>query len=88
MALTESTIIDQITVTENGTILVREATRVCRDGDQISETYHRSSLLPGQPIEDQDPRVIAICESVWTPEAIEAYQQRQEQQRQQNGLDG
>ena len=38
---TESKVIDQITVTENGTILYREATRILKDGEQIAQTYHR-----------------------------------------------
>ena len=35
MALTETKVIDQITVTEYGTILYREATRILKDGEQI-----------------------------------------------------
>ena len=38
MSLSETKSIDQITVTENGTILVREATRILRDGNQIAQT--------------------------------------------------
>ena len=37
MALTETKLIDQITVTENGTILVREATRILKDGQQMAQ---------------------------------------------------
>jgi hypothetical protein len=48
MSLTKTTIVDQITVTENGIVLYREATRIMEDGNQISQTYHRTSLTPGQ----------------------------------------
>jgi len=50
MALTKSTTVDQITVTENGIILYREATRIMEDGNELSKAYHRSSLTPGQDL--------------------------------------
>jgi len=50
MSLTKTTTVDQITVTENGTVLYREATRIMEDGNQISQTYHRSSLTPAQDL--------------------------------------
>ena len=48
MALTKETVVDQITVTENGIVLYREATRILEDGNELSKTYHRTSLTPGQ----------------------------------------
>jgi hypothetical protein len=36
MSLTKTTNIDQITVTENGIVLYREATRIIEDGNCIS----------------------------------------------------
>lgn len=74
MALTETKTIDQITVTENGTVLVREATRVLRDGTQIAETYHRWSFTPGSDVSEMPDNVKAICSTAWTPEVIAAYQ--------------
>ena len=77
MALTETTTVDQITVTENGTVLYREATRVLRDGDEIAKTYHRTSLTPGQDLTGQPANVVAICNAAWTPEVVAAYQAAQ-----------
>jgi DNA-binding transcriptional LysR family regulator len=74
MALTETKVIDQITVTENGTVLYREATRILKDGDQIAQTYHRTSLTPGQDLTGQPANVVAICNVAWTPTVIAAYQ--------------
>jgi DNA-binding transcriptional LysR family regulator len=74
MALTKQTIVDQITVTENGIVLYREATRIMEDGNQISQTYHRTSLTPGQNLTGQPANVAAICNVAWTPEVIAAYQ--------------
>jgi hypothetical protein len=75
--ITKQTVIDQITVTENGIILYREATRIIEDGKVLTQTYHRSSLTPGQDLTGQPDKVIAIAQAAWTPEVIAAYQASQ-----------
>jgi hypothetical protein len=79
MSLTKTTTVDQITVTENGIVLYREATRIMEDGNQISQTYHRTSLTPGQDLTGQPDKVVAICNTVWTAEVVAAYQATQAQ---------
>jgi hypothetical protein len=74
MTFTETKVIDQITVTENGIVLYREATRILKDGEQIAQTYHRSSLTPAQDLTGQPANVVAICNAAWTPAVIAAYQ--------------
>jgi len=74
MSITKSTTVDQITVTENGIVLYREATRIMEDGNELSKTYHRSSLTPAQDLTGIPANVVAICNVVWTPEVIAAYQ--------------
>lgn len=78
MALTKTVTIDQITITENGTVLYREATRIMEDGVQLSQTFHRTSLLPDQDLTGQPANVVAICNVAWTPEVIAAYKAQQE----------
>ena len=78
MSLTKQTALDQITVTENGIILYREATRIMEDGKELSKTYHRSSLTPAQDLTGVPANVVAICNTVWTAECIAAYQAAQE----------
>jgi hypothetical protein len=73
MSLTKTTVVDQITVTENGTILYREATRIMEDGNEISKTYHRSSLVPEQDLTGVPANVVAICNTAWTDEVKTAY---------------
>ena len=73
MSLTKTTTVDQVTVTENGIVLFREATRIMEDGNQISQTYHRTSLTPGQDLTGQPANVVAICNAAWTQEVIDAY---------------
>ena len=74
MSLTKEKVIDQITVTENGHVLYREATRIMEDGNQISQTYHRSSLAPNADLTGIPANVVAICNVAWTAEVIAAYQ--------------
>ena len=71
---TETKVIDQITVTENGTVLYREATRILKDNEQIAQTYHRTSLIPAQDLTGQPANVVAICNAAWTAEVVAAYQ--------------
>ena len=74
MSLTKETVVDQITVTENGIVLYREATRIMEDGVQLSQTYHRTSLTPGQDLTGQPANVVAICNAAWTTEVVAAYE--------------
>jgi hypothetical protein len=74
MAITKQIVIDQTTITENGIILYREATKIIEDGVELTKTYHRTSLTPGQDLTGQPAQVVAIANTVWTDEVIAAYQ--------------
>lgn len=74
MALTESTVIDKIEVYEDGSLNVRTATRVFRDGVQIAETYHRELLEPGRTVTGRPQKVTDIAGVVWTPAVVAAHQ--------------
>ena len=75
--ITKQTVIDQITITENGIILYREATKIVEDGVELTKTYHRSSLQPGQDLTGQPEKVVSIAQAAWTPEVIAAYEAAQ-----------
>jgi len=77
MALTKEVVTDQITITENGTVLVREVTRIMEDNVEISKQYHRTSFAPDSDVSEQPDNVQAICNTAWTPEIIAAYQEQQ-----------
>ena len=79
--ITKETNVDQITLTENGIVLYREATRLIEDGKELTKTYHRTSLTPGQDLAGQPAKVVAICQTAWTEEVIAAYQAQQEANR-------
>lgn len=76
MAFTETKTVDQITVTENGTVLYREVTRILKDGEKIAQTYHRTSLVPNQDLTGVPDNVVAICNTAWTAEVIAAYKEQ------------
>jgi len=73
MALTEVTSVDQITVLEDEQIQVRQATKVFRDGVEISKTYHRHVVAPGADVSAEDVRVRNIANLVHTDAVIAAY---------------
>ena len=75
MALSEKTIIDKIEVVENNTIQIRNANIIERDGIEIAKTYHRHSLSPGDDVSNQDARVQAIANVIWTEEVVNAYKE-------------
>ena len=78
MALTKETAVDQITVTENGIVLVRETTTIKEDGVEISKKYHRNSFAPASDVSGQPSNVQAVCAAAWTPEVVAAYVAAQE----------
>jgi len=73
MSITKEKVVDQITVTENGIILYREATSFVEDGVAITKTYHRNSLTPDQDLTGVPEKVVAICNTAWTQDVIDAY---------------
>lgn len=74
MALTETVKVDQIELTEFNTIQVRTATVIEKDGVEISRTFHRHVVSPGEDISNEDSKVQAIANAIWTPEVISSYQ--------------
>jgi hypothetical protein len=77
MAITKEMIVDRIEVLENGSVQVRTKTAVLEDGKQISGTFHRHVVAPGDDYSQEDARVQAICEATHTPEVIAEYQAMQ-----------
>jgi nucleoid-associated protein YgaU len=77
MSLTKTKTVDQITVTEDGTVFYRESTKIIEDGKELSKSYHRSSLTPAQDLIGVPANVVAICNTAWTAEVVGAYQAEQ-----------
>ena len=77
MSLIKTTAVDQITVTENGIILYREATSFLENGVAITKTFHRNSLTPGQDLTGVPANVGAHCNTAWTADVVAAYEAAQ-----------
>lgn len=73
MALEKIVVVDRIEVVENGCVQVRTKTAIMEDGVQISGTYHRHVIAPGDDYSQEDTRVKAICKATHTPAVIAAY---------------
>ena len=73
MSLTKETIVDKIEVLEDGSVQVRTATRVLEDGVVLSSSFHRHVCAPDCDTTGEDPKVVAICAAVHTPEVIASF---------------
>lgn len=65
MALTEQSVISQISVDQLGNINVRRDDQILRDGVVISSVPHRHVLAPGDDLTNEDPRVQEIAKAAW-----------------------
>lgn len=74
MALTKQTKIDRIEVVENGIVQVRQATIITDNDNEVSRTFHRWCIAPGEDYSTQEQQVQDICKVTHTPEVIAAYQ--------------
>lgn len=70
-------IVDRIEVVESGVVQVRTAIRIMEDGKQISGTFHRHTVAPGDDYSKQDARVKAICAATHTAAVVAAYKAAQ-----------
>lgn len=72
--LEKVTVVDRIEVVELGAVQVRVKTAVMEDGTQISCSFHRHVIAPGNDYSGEDARVQAICKVIHTTAAIAAYE--------------
>ena len=70
-------IVDRIEVVENGSVQVRTKTAIMEDGEQISGTFHRHVVAPGDDYSAEDARVQAICAATHTAAVVTAYKAAQ-----------
>jgi len=75
MALTERTVEDKIEIVgDYKHIQVRTATVIERDGVEISRSFSRHVVAPGDDVSGESAEVQAIAAAVHTAEVIAAYQ--------------
>jgi hypothetical protein len=74
MALIEKQIVDLVELVQSNHIQVRTANIIEKDGIEIARTFHRHVLAPGDSVINEDAKVQAIANAIWTPEVVAAYQ--------------
>lgn len=77
MALEKIEVVDRIEVLESGVVQVRTATKIMEDGKQISGTFHRHVVAPGDDYSAESERVKAICAATHTAAVISEYEAAQ-----------
>ena len=83
MALTETQENDKIEVVRKWNIQVRNATIIKKDGVELTRSFHRKVLTPGEldasdnlvdtDISGEDADVQAICNAAWTTQVKADY---------------
>ena len=85
MGLSKTIEIDQVEIVgPYRKIQVRECTCIMEDGEEISRSFHRKTLHPGDinptsgnyedtDFSEEDELVRVVCAAVWTPEIRENY---------------
>lgn len=75
MALTEESIEDKIEIVgEFKSVQIRTANVIKRDGVEISRSFHRHTISPGEDYSGESAEVRAICAAVHTDSVITAYE--------------
>lgn len=77
--LLEETTIDKIEIFSSETISVRQKTSILKDGQEISCSFYRYTLVPGADLSEQPDRIKTIAEAIWTPEVIAKYAEIEQQ---------
>jgi hypothetical protein len=74
MAITKTTKVDKIEIVgDYKQIQVREASVIEEDGVELTRSFHRYVLSPGEDVSAQSAEIQSIANTVWTQELIDAY---------------
>ena len=77
MALEKKEITGSMEVGELGAISVRTDTVITDDGTEVSRSFHRKVVSPGDDVSGEDSRVQAVANAVWTDEVVAAWEAAQ-----------
>ena len=77
MSLEKIISVDLIEVIESGAVQVRTKTAILEDGKQISGSFHRHVVAPGDDYSKEDTRVQGVCAALHTAQAVAAYKAAQ-----------
>ena len=74
MALNKTIVVDKIEVLEMGQIQIRTATVIDEDGTELSRTFHRHVLAPGDDTSGETQRVQDVSAATWTAQVVSDYE--------------
>jgi hypothetical protein len=82
MTLASTITIDKVETLQDGTLQIRQAEIITKDGVEVTRTFNRWVRHPGDTAAQSDPAPVpAIANAVWTSEVISAYQAAQAAQK-------
>lgn len=81
MALEKTKINDKLEIVDAGSwkvLQIRTATIIKDDGEEVSRSFHRRVITPGDDWSSEDEEIKTICDMIMTTERINAYKEAQE----------
>tara|TARA_R100000654_G_scaffold20741_1_gene41838 strand:- start:485 stop:766 length:282 start_codon:yes stop_codon:yes gene_type:complete len=84
MAIIKETVVDKIEVLEMGQVQVRTATVIKEDDNELNRSFERHVVNPSVKLDDawndtnisnEDSKVQAVCNAIWTTQVKTAYQE-------------
>ena len=70
--ITKELEVDKIEVVGLWNVQVRTATVIKEGDEEISRSFHRHVVNPDTNLLDEDPRVTAVCQALFTSEEVRA----------------
>jgi hypothetical protein len=73
---------DKIEILEDGTVQLREATKIIEDGKVISKSYtNRRVIEPGQDVSKEEKSIKDIVALVQTKEKVDAFKAKKDKEK-------
>lgn len=76
MTIEKKVAVDLVEVVGNN-VQVRTRTSMMEGDKEISSSFHRHTIMPGECGQGEDPRVRLICAAIHTPEVVNAHRAEQ-----------
>ncbi len=87
MALTKTVVTDKYEIVgPNKMVQCRHATVISEDGVELSRSFHRHVIAPGDDVSNEPAETQAIVAAVHTPEVISAYNEMVASQEAETGV--
>jgi hypothetical protein len=74
MTIEKKISVDQIEVIDNGIVQVRTKSSFFENGVEVSRSFHRHTIAPGQDYSQEEQKVQSICAAAHTESVVAEYQ--------------